>query len=69
MDRRNPYDLWLHIWDREFNFPKLQSICNFIWLCRDWILPGMEQKFIKTKLNMQITKFLKEKFLVNFVIK
>ena len=49
MDRRNPYDLWLHIWDREFDFPKLQSICNLIWLCGDWILPGMEQKFIKTK--------------------
>ena len=51
MDRRDPYDLWLHIRDREFNFPKLQYVCTSIWLCRDWLLPGMEQKFIKIELT------------------
>ena len=53
MDCWGPNDLWIHLWNRESYFPKLQSFHTLIWLRRDWILFGMEQVAFKTRLMVK----------------
>jgi hypothetical protein len=51
MGSRNFNDLRIYFWYRESYFPKLQSFRTPIWLCRDWLLFGMEQITFKTQLT------------------